>query len=355
MFYTHERNFGCRIREYVYRGLRTVTLENELIRVTILADKGTDIIEFLHKPTDTDFLWRSPTGVRNPANFVPTSASPRGAFLDYYEGGWQEILPAGGDPCVYKGISFGVHGEVSLIPWQYAIEEDCPEKAAVKFWTRTYRTPFYIEKTVSLESHRSVLTLKEKVINEGQEEMDMMWGHHPAFGVPFLDDSCVIDLPPARVLTRQLDVTSRTVNAEGFTWPMVKGKDEQWIDLSRVPPPETRNHDWACLSELEAGWYALTNQARRVGFGLIWPKEVFPYIWFWQCTGGGLGPPFFGRAYTMALEPWTTYPDNLALATEQGTAVKISPGGALEVEIKAVAYSGVERVSMLNPDGQVQA
>ena len=85
MFYSHERNYGCRITEYIYRGLRTIILENELIRVTILADKGSDIIEFLHKPTDTDFLWRSPLGVKDPSIFVPTTASPRGAFLDDYE------------------------------------------------------------------------------------------------------------------------------------------------------------------------------------------------------------------------------------------------------------------------------
>src|SRR5690606_20223398 len=113
--YTHERNFGCRLTEWIYRGLRTLTLENELLRVTFLVDKGTDIIEFLHKPTDTDFMWRSPLGVRNPATFVPTAARPDGAFLDYYEGGWQECLPTGGDEVPYAGTVFGVHGEVCLL------------------------------------------------------------------------------------------------------------------------------------------------------------------------------------------------------------------------------------------------
>ena len=81
--YTHERNYGCRLTEYVYKGLKTITLENEIIRVTILIDKGTDIIEFLHKPTDTDFMWRSPLGVRNPNNFVPTIPRNEVDFLYY--------------------------------------------------------------------------------------------------------------------------------------------------------------------------------------------------------------------------------------------------------------------------------
>jgi hypothetical protein len=353
VFYLHERNFGCRLIEYTFRSLRTITLENELIRITILVDKGTDIIEFLHKPTDTDFMWRSPLGVINPTAFIPTNAHPRGSFLDFYEGGWQEIMPAGGDPCIYKGIHFGIHGEVSLIPWNYKIIEDSPENVAIRFWVRTYRTPFYLEKKISLKRNEGFLTIKEKIINEGAQAIDMMWGHHPAFGPPFLDENCIIDIPQAKVLTRELDETSRTLNQDGFTWPRIVGKDEMKINLSEIPPPETKSHDWACLYDLSDGWYALTNQQRRVGFALSWPLQIFPYIWYWQCAGGCYGPPFFGRVYTMALEPWSTYPDNLTKAAEMGTTLKAHPGVELEAEIKAIAYSGFEQVSRVTPDGQV--
>ena len=83
MAYTHERNHGCRISDdYTYRGLRAVVLENRALRITVLADKGTDIIEFLYKPLDVDFLWRSPLGVRNPSLTVPTKEAPVGSFLD---------------------------------------------------------------------------------------------------------------------------------------------------------------------------------------------------------------------------------------------------------------------------------
>ena len=64
MHYQSERNHGCRISDaWTYRGLKTVVMENELIRVVILADKGANIYWFVHKASDTDFLWRSPWGV----------------------------------------------------------------------------------------------------------------------------------------------------------------------------------------------------------------------------------------------------------------------------------------------------
>jgi hypothetical protein len=54
-----QRNWGARILECQYKGMRVVFLENELLRVGVLADKGTDIFEFNYKPRDMDFVWRT--------------------------------------------------------------------------------------------------------------------------------------------------------------------------------------------------------------------------------------------------------------------------------------------------------
>ena len=39
--------------------MRAVSLENELLRVGVLADKGTDVFEFNYEPRDMDFVWRA--------------------------------------------------------------------------------------------------------------------------------------------------------------------------------------------------------------------------------------------------------------------------------------------------------
>ena len=79
--YSHNRNYGCRISELVLEGHRCVALENEKLRVTIIADKGTDIYEFLYKPRDVDFMWRSWVGLRERSHFMPTSPRAAGARL----------------------------------------------------------------------------------------------------------------------------------------------------------------------------------------------------------------------------------------------------------------------------------
>lgn len=91
--YTYGRKQGCRLSlDYTYKGMRVAFLENELIRVGVLLDKGADIFEFTYKPHDIDFLWQSPIPMRSP--FVATSALAEGNFHDYYYGGWQEVLPS---------------------------------------------------------------------------------------------------------------------------------------------------------------------------------------------------------------------------------------------------------------------
>jgi len=90
--YTFGRKQGCRMSmDYSYKGMRIAYLENEIVRVGVLLDKGADIFEFTFKPIDLDFMWQSPIELRKP--FVATSALPEGAFHDYFYGGWQEVLP----------------------------------------------------------------------------------------------------------------------------------------------------------------------------------------------------------------------------------------------------------------------
>src|SRR5262249_33975781 len=133
MSYLSPRNYGCRLTEIVLQGMRALSMENDLLQIGILVDKGTDIFQFLHKPSDTDFLFRTPTGLRNPSTFVPTRSPSAGNFTDDWPGGWPEMFPNAGYPCTYKGAELGLHGDVSLMAWQWQILTDTPDEVSVRF------------------------------------------------------------------------------------------------------------------------------------------------------------------------------------------------------------------------------
>jgi galactose mutarotase-like enzyme len=359
MTFRQPRNHGCRISDaWTLAGMRTLILENELLRVTILVEKGSDIVEFRYKPLDLDFLFFAPAGIRNP-NRNPVSAPTGGPFLDYFSGGWNEILPNGGPPVTYRGAELGQHGEVSLIPWEYAILADSPDRVAARLWVRPLRTPFFLEKTLSLEPGRAVLTIEEQLTNEGGEPLHLMWGHHVAFGRPFLEEGAVIDTPARRFLVHEAMPGYEPRRFQPGTtadWPNVPAPDGVPADASQVPAyGAAKAQEMAYLTDLQEGWYAITNPTRKIGFGLHFDPALFRYVWYWQQLGDvAQGFPWWGRTHTAALEPWTSYPTNgLNEAVANGTALELQSGERLETRLCAVAYAGLERVSAMTADGEV--
>ena len=174
--YSHERNYGCRITECVLRGYRTLILGNNLIRVTVLADKGTDIYELLYKPLDMDAMWRAPLGLRERHSVTSPREHVSGKFLDYAFGGWFEMFPNVGYHFEKHGFPWSLHGEVSLQAWEYKIVKDEPEEIIIGFQVRTARTPFHLEKTLRLVNDKPTLFFEERITNEGDQPMDVSWG-----------------------------------------------------------------------------------------------------------------------------------------------------------------------------------
>ncbi len=350
-----ERNYGCRVSDdYLYRGLRMVVLENPRLRVSVLADKGTDILELLYKPLDIDFMYRAPAGIRNPAMFVPTISNPGGAYLDFWEGAWQEAFPTGGWAASYKGAEFGLHGEVSLMPWQYSIVEDTVECVAVYFWVRTCRTPFLLEKVLSLHGEEPVLRIWEKVTNEGQVTMDFMWGHHPVIGPPFLGDDCEVTVPAATVIIPDPAAWPASRLKKGtYAWPFAEDHSGQKIDLTKVDPPGAGTAEAAYLTDLSEGWFALRSQRHQLAFTMSWPRELFPWIWYWRVSGGERNAPFYGRNYSLALEPFTSYPPNFKEAIAAGTQKTLRPQESLEGEISVSVLPAAGTIRSITLDGNI--
>ena len=348
------RKSGCRVSlDYAYRGICLGYLENDALRVGILVGKGADVFELVYKPRDLDFMWHSPIPLRAP--FVATSALPEGAFHDYYYGGWQEILPSAGwaaEP--YLGASQGLHGEVSLLPFEARVLEDTPERVALELSVRCYRSPLTLVRTMSLRGAEPALFISERLTNESPSEFAVMWGHHPAFGPPFLDDTCAV-----RVAATGVDVLDFHRNGlwepgQGYAFPHAPSRRTgEAEDVTRVRHPETRSVDVIRFTGLEEGSYALTSERLGLGIGMAWDPDVFPSLWMWQVYGGHDDYPWYGRTYNCALEPFTSWPPaGIAGAVENGSARVLGPHEVVETDLAAVVYSGDPRRVRL--DGTVE-
>ncbi len=329
--------------DWTLKGMNVVWMENDYLRIGILAGRGSDIFEFRYKPKDVDFMLRLQKGILNPNMDFSQMRDTPNQFEDYYYGGWQEILP-NSPGFNYRGASLGQHGEVSLTPWKHAILENSPGRVSVKLWTRPLRMPILIEKTLSLEAGKATLFIEEKLTNESATHLDVVWGHHIAFGLPFLKEGAKITTNARRFVAEPLMPPKRRwqpgVESDFPKALNINGKE---VDASIVPPESTAPYsELAYLSGFdEQAFYALKNEEKNVGFAVRWDARVFRHVLYWQERYATQDAPWWGSAYAVALEPWTSrWRPDPEKAIEEGDWLRLAAGEVVETKLEASAFEG---------------
>jgi hypothetical protein len=303
-------------------------LASDAITVTLLPEKGCDVVELVDRASGVDVLLRTPWAYGHRGVHAPSSFE---AWLSAYPGGWQLILPNGGDATVEHGVEWGFHGEAALVPWQ--VEERGPARAVCS--TTLVTAPLDLRRTVTLDG--PVLRIVEQVANGGDEQLEVMWGHHPAFGAPFLEPGCTIDTS-ARTFTAD-DRAPGAGLAPGVTseWPRAALESGGTLDLSVVPADGEARAVLGYLGGFEHGSYRIANARLGLEVELRWPLELFPCAWFWQELRASGGYPWYRRLYTTAVEPSTTWPgQGLAnVRAKGGVPLTLGPGETRTATVEA--------------------
>lgn len=329
--------------DWTYKGMQAVWMENDHLRIGILAGRGSDIFEFYYKPAGIDFMLRLSKGIINPRHHFSQIRDTPNQMEDYYYGGWQEALP--NSPTFnYRGASLGQHGEVWMIPWKCAVVKDGPEEVAVKLWASPLRVPVYIEKTLTLRAGQPTLFIDERLSNTSRTHLDIMWGHHIAFGLPFLREGGRLTANArAMVAEPAMPAHRRFIPGVETDWPRAQNIDGQWEDASLIPPESaTPYSDLAYLSGFkEKAYYAIRNEEKNIGFAVRWDGTLFRHLWYWQERYATQDAPWWGSAYAIGLEPWTSrYPADPEQAIESGDWLRLEAGQVLSTSLEASAFQG---------------
>ncbi len=324
---------GCRlVTDMEIHGYEAVSMENAQLRVVVLPGKGTDIVEFLHKPTDCDFTWGTAWGLRR-------KGSSEGFILNY-EGGWQEIFPNGGTPCQFNGAQLEQHDEAALLAWNWTVTAESPDHVAVRFTVDLRKTPFRLHKTLHLRGDEPRLTIEETVENLSPFPQRAMWGHHFAFGGPFLEPGCRISIPAGTAQVEEEPLATRRFRPGRYAWPHIPGADGALHDADILPEAGS-GQDIVYLRDLQEGVYRIANPRLGVALDVEWDNAVFPECWFWQEFGGD-GYPWYGRHYNIGLEPFCGYPTHgLCEAVDNGSAMTLAGGQTVSTAL-AVAVVAVQ-------------
>ena len=93
------------------------------------------------------------------------------------------------------------------------------------------------------------------------------------------------------------------------------------------------------ISQLEEGQYELINETSGLGLRMTWDLNRFPYLWVWGMYCGHNDYPWYGRAYTMAVEPWSSMPANFSVASENSTTLSLQANASMETEISVELFT----------------
>ena len=341
---------------YTYRGIETAFLENEALRIMVLPGKGGDILEFRDKRTDIDVLFHTDHNWQPPADAPVPTTDPTG-WHDTYPGGWQVNLPIAGYADGFSGTPYGLHGESALLPWDAQVIQDDSDAVSLRLSTELVKYPFSVERTLTLPAGEPVFRIEESVTNTGGLELEYIWQQHVALGQPLIGPTARLDVPATTGIVEAYDEdhqNNRLVGGETFAWPNAPGIADD-VDLRTFPPTDSTLHDVAYATDLDEGWYAVTNPEVDLGFGLTFPTDPFECLWYWQPFGGYADSPYFNRNYNVGLEPTTAYPsgDIPDAQRSNGTMKTLKPGETIEASFAAVCYRGHDSVSHISPEGDV--
>jgi galactose mutarotase-like enzyme len=290
-------------------------LANTHLEVIVLPGKGADIYSITDRASGIDVLFKSPWGYQDPDRLEWTGDSQHD-WLARYPGGWQQLVPNAGAERERDGVVQGYHGEAAVTGWQVHSNA----RTSARLTTRLRTAPLQLTRTLTLDGPQ--LQVRDVIRNESADRpADVRWVQHPAFGAPFVDRHCRLDVGAATLISDA--EAPGTCCAPDTTYDLA----QQDFDLRAIPAERSGRKTFGCLTDFDSGWFSITSPTAGFGIRLDWDAAVFPHAWFWQECNATAGYPWFGEAYVIAVEPANVIPgDPSPGRPDRGIAPTLPPG-----------------------------
>jgi hypothetical protein len=263
-----------------YRGRRAVSIENELVRVTVLQEGG-HIAEIVDKRSGTNPLWTPPwesiepstyTLEKHPAYGADSESKLLGGIM-----GHNLCIDIFGAPSAEEAAAgLTVHGEASVAAYEIAATESGLTQRA-----RFPQSQLRLERQIRLVGR--TVEIVEVVENESATDRPIAWTEHVTLGPPFLEKGATEFRAP---------VTKSEVLEEGL------GDLELYTSAAVSGGFATHLMDPA----RDAGFFVAWSPRSQVALGYLWQRSDFPWLGVWEENHSRTTPPWNGRTLTRGME-----------------------------------------------------
>jgi hypothetical protein len=291
--------------ETSYRGRRAFSIENQQLRVTVLAEGG-HVAEILDKQSGVNPLWTPPWPSLEPSAYRLDKHPEYGAdaeskllagimghnlCLDIFGGPSDEEAAAG----------LTVHGEASVAPYRIDAGGDSLEMRA-----EFPQSQLRFERRLRLAGPEVEFT--ETLENLAATDRPVAWTQHVTLGPPFLvKGSTQFRASATRSKVFEADFTGGKgymKTAAEFDWPMAPRVDGGVADLRVYTDAPVSGGFTTHLMDprREQAFFAAWSPASKLVFGYVWRRADFPWLGIWEENYSREQPPWSGKTLTRGME-----------------------------------------------------
>lgn len=293
--------------EIFYRNRRAATLDNGLLRVTVLIEGG-HVAEIQDHATQVNPLWTPPWPSIEPSSYDPQRHPEygRNAESRLLAGimGHNLCLDIFGPPSEEEAqAGLPVHGEASVVP--YRIEAAGRElRASAELPEARLR----VERRIRLAENSRVVEFEEAVENLAATDRPVGWTQHVTLGPPFLAKGQTVFRASA---TRSKVYESQfspghdyLIPGAEFDWPWAPCTDGSRADMRVFTDrPVSGAFTTHLMDPARAQAFFLAwSPAYRVAFGYVWQRADFPWMGIWEENFSRTSPPWNGQTLTRGME-----------------------------------------------------
>jgi hypothetical protein len=287
-----------------YHGRRAASVENEHLRVTVLAEGG-HIAEVLHKKSGVNPLWTPPWPSIEPSTYRRAGDTVYGAAVDAsllcgIMGHNLCLDIFGGPSAEEEAAGLPVHGEASFV--RYDVRCDAH---ALSMSADLRLAQLRVERRITL--HGDAVRVEEHVLNLGGTDRAIGWTEHVTLGPPFLQKG----VTEFRASATRSKVYEQTFGAADY---LKAGAEFEWPHAPRISGGTTDLRVFTDLpvsggytahlmdKAVRDAFFVAFSPGDRVAFGYAWRRDDFPWMGIWEENLSRSQPPWNGKTLTRGME-----------------------------------------------------
>ena len=293
-----------------YRGRRAATIENDVLRVTVL-EEGGHIAEITDVASGVNPLWTPHWESIEPSRYDAARDT-------VYGGGADAALLAGimghnlcldifGGPSADEAAAgLPVHGETSTARFDISVRDAVGGSS--RSLTMTASLPaaqLRITRRITLDGH--VARIHESVENVATTDRPVGWTQHVTMGPPFVargETALRLTADRSMVYPGTFGPADYLQAGAEFRWPHAPRVDNSIADLRACTSAPSSSAYTAHRMDptRDRAFFIAHSPAAGLAFGYEWDRRDFPWAGIWEENHARMNAPWDGRALTWAVE-----------------------------------------------------